>query len=144
MVDVRPATFDDARFVWECRNDPESRASSGRMEEIPYESHEKWFAGAINDSWLIFLIGVDAQNGPCGYVRFNINIDEATVSVAVDPKRRGEGIGTAMLKAGMRHLWSNRPGVMRVKAEVKPENVASLKSFSRCGYTQTLYSHRPA
>ena len=43
MLTLRPATLDDARFIWECRNDPDARRESLHPELIPFAIHADWF-----------------------------------------------------------------------------------------------------
>jgi len=54
------------------------------------------------------------------------------VSINIAPEIRGQGLGTAVLKAALKHLAMQ--GVDTVCAEVREENVVSRKAFAAAGF----------
>lgn len=56
------------------------------------------------------------------------------LSVAVNPKEQGRGIGKKMVAAGINYLKSL--GLKTVKLEVRPNNLAALKLYSKHGFRQ--------
>lgn len=119
MLQLRPATTDDARFVWECRNDPQALAMSGSTGDIPYPTHCDWFKQQAPT----YQIGHTSDGIAVGYVR----IADSTISVAVHPACRRMGFGLQILQQ------ASTPGLT---AWIRPENFASQATFAAAGYVQ--------
>lgn len=123
MLSLRPATSTDARFVWECRNDPQAQAMSGSTGAIPYPVHVSWFAGRLADPGCRFQIGQTSDHTTVGYVR----VDGGTISVAVHPVLRGLGFASELIRLGSELSE-------RLTAWIRPENQASKRAFAAAGY----------
>lgn len=63
-------------------------------------------------------------------VRFDLANDEALVSINSNPAARGQGLATPSLLGAEQFLR----GIHTLIAEIKPENIASLRAFKRAGY----------
>jgi UDP-2,4-diacetamido-2,4,6-trideoxy-beta-L-altropyranose hydrolase len=95
------------------------------------QEHANWFARILENPQRLLMI-VEAEGNAAGMLRLDRLPDEAPsfeVSIAVDSRRHGEGIGAATL-ALVRRL---APGADLI-ATVKPENIRSLALFSSAGY----------
>ncbi len=129
---LRPATAADVLSVWRWRNDPESRAASRRSEEVPYSTHEAWFARVLADSDHTLLIATTGEGETIGMVRLDpLRGGETEISINVAPEWRGRGAGTELI----RQLVQREPG-RRLVAEVRPENLRSVRLFERCAFTR--------
>ena len=129
-LSLRPATMADAPAVWAWRNDPDSRAASLNEREIPYPEHEAWFAAALADPDRTLLIGVEPGGEAVGMVRFDCAAgDDTRVSINLAPQRRGQGLGTALLRLAVATRADER-----LRAEVRAANEASRRLFERCGF----------
>lgn len=133
MVTLRPVTPQDSRSLWEWRNDPLTREASFNSQEIPFEQHQRWFLGRLNDTQTRIFIIVNSQRREVGYVRFNQLGEEAEVSIALDPKERGKGYGPVAIKAGA-ELVLTIGLARRIIARIKPSNEDSAKAFTRAGF----------
>ena len=130
---LRPATTDDAERVWNWRNEPSVRAASRESEPIPLDDHKRWFERRLQESDVMILI-VSGEDGiDIGYVRFEIEADEAEISVALDPESRGMGLGTAAIRSAS-DLLINTGRVRTIVALIKPGNEGSVRAFSNAGY----------
>ena len=90
---LRLPTDLDTAFVWECRNDPTTRAVSIQQEEIPYETHQAWwgrFLKAPDGRLWIATAGEDRL--AVGYGRAIWEHDVADISIALHPAARGQGL----------------------------------------------------
>jgi spore coat polysaccharide biosynthesis predicted glycosyltransferase SpsG/RimJ/RimL family protein N-acetyltransferase len=130
---LRPATPADSALQLEWRNDPATRAVSRTTHEIQPGEHERWFASVLADRDRRLLIAEDAS-GPVASVRFDIDSQEAEISVVVSPGRRSEGVGTRAVREASELFLASSPEVERVVAEVAEGNRDSLGAFGRAGF----------
>jgi ribosomal-protein-alanine N-acetyltransferase len=54
------------------------------------------------------------------------------LSIAVHPKRHGEGMGQKLLLRGIKYIESL--GGKRIKLEARPENIAAVKIYEKYGF----------
>ncbi len=133
-VSVRPVTREDGPLLLAWRNDPETRANSVHQDPVRPEEHEAWLARRLGDPRFLLLIGVDAAGSPVGQVRFDVDrMGEAEASITVAPERRGQGYGTPLLSAGCAEAF-RALGVRRIRAIIRPANVASRRIFEGAGF----------
>lgn len=123
----------DSRLLWIWRNEPVTRKFSRDSREIAWEEHKKWFVSTLDDPKKVLLIGT--KNGSeVGTVRFDIVSEGcAEISIALDPAKRGAGLGFEMLKAACDYAFSVLL-MKRIIAEINPENLASIKIFEANGF----------
>jgi UDP-2,4-diacetamido-2,4,6-trideoxy-beta-L-altropyranose hydrolase len=126
----------DSKFLWELRNHPEARRFQFNTEEITYEGHLRWFDNSLKDQARKMYIAVD-DGERVGQIRFDkISDAEAEVDVAVRPKDYGKGYGSQIILEGTRKYFSEG-NVLRVIAEIKAENIGSIKAFEKAGYKRS-------
>ncbi|HEY7060815.1 MAG TPA: GNAT family N-acetyltransferase [Chloroflexota bacterium] len=131
---LRPATRDDARLLWEWANDPDVRANAFFPEPIPWETHRAWLDRKLAAPDC--RIWIAARGGaPVGQVRYDRAGDAAEIGISVAAAGRGQGLGTALLRASAPRACAEL-GVRRLVALVKPQNHASARAFERAGFRQ--------
>lgn len=139
---ARAATLEDARLLWEWRNDPATRASSRSSEEVPWDDHLAWLGDSLNRSDRMLLL-VEDEAGPVGTVRWDLARDregerEWEVSITVAPQRRRQSLARPLLRAGEVALSeatrSSATGVTAYLAVVNVDNDASLRLFETSAY----------
>jgi len=139
IVTLRPAVAEDCLTLWRWRNDPETRRGSFDMGEVLLETHTRWFEDGLSRGdrriYIVRANGVDV-----GMVRLDLKGREANVSINVAREWRGKGVGTEALRAVATEAF-DRLGLVRLVAEVKPDNVASRVVFERAGFA--LVEERP-
>jgi RimJ/RimL family protein N-acetyltransferase len=122
--------------LWEWRNEPSARAASINAAYIPYQAHQRWFASKLEDPATIILVVLDNQGHEVGYVRFNIQGEEAEISLSLGRLERGKGYGAAAIRQGSDRLMIGGT-TKRVVAYVKANNLASTAAFRRAGFVDT-------
>jgi RimJ/RimL family protein N-acetyltransferase len=125
---LRSARPDDARDVWAWRNDALARAMSLNTDEVPWSTHETWFARALGDPNRRLLIG-ERDGRKVGMVRFDLG-EVTEVSISLDPACRGQGLGLALLQAGVAQMTGD------LHAMIREENLASRRIFERAGFVR--------
>lgn len=127
---VTPA---DAEFLYQLAADPTVRAQSLTPEPPTRLEHAAWFLDFLHDKerfgWVVL-----SNHEKAAVVRLRkVGPLAAMISVAVHPQFRGQGIGTAAVYQATLYA-TNRDWM--VLASVKPENWASRKLFTTCGYVE--------
>ena len=131
-VVLRPATSNDAELLLEWRNDRETRASSRSTAPVSAAEHERWLATTLARADRRLYVGL-LDGEPCGFARLDLEEGgEAEISVAVAPKLRERGVGRSLIRAAAAAAFDAE--IRRVRAEIKPDNAASLRAFESVGF----------
>lgn len=152
---ARPVTLQDARLLWQWRNDPATRAGSRSPQEVSWGDHLRWLTSSLDRSDRLLLVVQDAA-GPVGTVRWDCEGQaegpagggqEWEVSITVAPHRRGRSLGRPLLRAAELALSeagrseAKRPGgtvVSAYLAVVHVDNLASVRLFEASAYVPDL------
>ncbi|AWW74149.1 UDP-2,4-diacetamido-2,4,6-trideoxy-beta-L-altropyranose hydrolase [Erythrobacter sp. KY5] len=131
-LSVRKATHEDASCLYEWRNAPENRAMMTNPEELAWDDHVAWLGRVLTDGKRLLLIGhVGKQD--VGSIRFDFDENKAAeVSIHLDPRFHGLGLGPKLLTAG-----ETKSGASEFLATVLAENRPSQVLFERGGYERT-------
>lgn len=132
-IEIRRATEDDSRNLFEWRNHPSIRAVSRNPELIDWDAHCAWFDSVLNDKDRALLIGYIGDK-PIGVVRFDMVRDIAEVSIYLVPEAGFTGQGRGLLLSAERWLVANRSDIRTVRAEVLGANAASQRLFLGADY----------
>ena len=130
---LRDARESDMDMLFQWVNDKEVRKSSFQTKDITYEEHQKWFMDMLHREDVRQYIYV-LNEEPVGQIRILLTGEEAEISYSIAPKYRCMGYGKRMISALKSAVQEEYPGIRRLVAQVKPENVASQKAFLDCGY----------
>ncbi len=119
---IRKVTIDDWKILLSWRNDIITRKNSHNMELIKEESHKKWMLSILKNINRKLFIAIENEKA-VGTVRadFEEKTKSYELSWTISPDFRGKGIGKKMLKLICINLNA------KVKAEIKKENIASIK-----------------
>lgn len=123
---IRDASLDDARLLFEWRNDPATRAASHNSDEVIFSDHVLWLEKSISNPNRIICIAED--NGvSVGTVRADYIDGFFELSWTTAPDHRGCGVAYNMTQL-MRDRVENP-----ICAEVKVGNEASVKVARKLG-----------
>ncbi len=125
-LNIRPATLEDIKAVFELSNDVVVRENSIHKEPILWETHQAWFKKAIAGN-LFYIVENDFKDF-VAQVRFN-GKDENIISISITKKYRGQGLAADIIKE-----CSKKSNLNTIYAYVKSENIASYKVFLKAGY----------
>ncbi len=132
-IDLREAELSDCQKIFAWRNAEETRRHIFDKEEISYEVHQNWFEKSLVNADRIILIG-EINQRPVGVLRYDLNGQDALISIYLVPGEHPPGCGTQLIRAGSFWLKENRPEIKRIYAEILEQNVASVKAFEKAGY----------
>ncbi len=133
----RRATIDDAKLLYDWRNDPVARENSfASTKEILWEEHITWLSAKLQDDKICIFILLEDNTRPIGQVRFDVFDKVGTVSIVIDPSLRGLGYGRKGLKMLCDYIFSAQIAVC-LKACIKKTHSASLDIFRSAGFCIT-------
>jgi len=149
---ARPATLQDARLLWQWRNDPVTRAGSRNTEPVPWPEHLAWVESSLTREDRLLLV-LEDETGPVGTVRWDLGQDldqdldqdleqegerEWEVSITVAPERRGQSLSRPILRAAEVALSEvtrlRATGLTAYLAMVHIDNQASMRLFGTSRY----------
>lgn len=130
---LRPALSSDAVLYFNWANEADVRRQSLNTEDITWSDHEKWFRERMESPDSELLVLETPEGLPIGQIRFD-RVDESTyrLSYALDRLVRGRGIGKLLVQQGMMHMKSH--GAHEIKAEVKSDNIPSVRIFQALNF----------
>jgi UDP-2,4-diacetamido-2,4,6-trideoxy-beta-L-altropyranose hydrolase len=134
-VTVRKAIPQDVAAIFELSNQPSVRDSSFNSAPIDWMHHIRWFSAATTDPNCGFYV---AEIGAvlAGQLRFNRKGDEAVVSISIDPRFRGKGIGAALYRHGLADFRLRHP-MLKITAKIKKRNEQSIAFFQHLGFVDS-------
>ena len=130
---LRKVRIDDCSMIWEWANDPVARSFSFSSEPIPWARHAAWFEDKLKDTRCSFYIVLDRSGTSVGQIRYEINGEEAVVSVSIDRNYRKRGYGRQALKLSVEEIFSNT-SLESIHAYMRPGNKSSLEAFVASGF----------
>lgn len=132
-IRLRPAHTKDCVRLFEWRNSPLTRANSFNSNEIQLADHKSWFEKKLKDTSCLFLVAEDRIGTPVGQIRFDLDKNEATLSLSVAPNKHNMGVGTVITQLGCITLAKKWPNA-KALALVKKDNAASAAMFEKSGF----------
>lgn len=132
---IRLAEPRDMKNIFDLSNDPTVRANSIHTEQIKWEDHVKWYQKALSNQLLKFYIIEDSNHNFIGQIRFAKEDEGWITSISIRQEFRGKGIAASALIKALQMLKQ-----YPVFAEIKENNLASAKSFTKAGFS--LYSEK--
>lgn len=115
MLNLTPATVNDAKFVFNLRNQEDIRAVSASSDLIDWQTHQSWFNNNCQFVSIIKLVNKDIGV---------LVVKNEYISIYFDKPYRGKGYGTKIINSLNQNL----------KAVIKPDNIPSIALFKKCGF----------
>ena len=134
-ISLRSAKNSDEASILKWRNNPRVRAASISTAKISSVQHHRWFQTKLRDRDCHILIA-ESSNGVVAVLRYDLSRARTTalVSIFLTPQVIGSGLGSEVLKAGTEWIRKRHKSLKRINAEIRPENVSSIRSFQSAGY----------
>ena len=132
---LRQAGADDVQLFFQWVNEPAVRENSFNTEPIPWETHQQWFAKTLADDGVRIYV-LMADNLPVGQVRLAFEHESWQISYSIATAFRGQGYGKMILQLAENELIRDGHIGESLLAEVKMDNIASKRIFSKLGYQE--------
>ena len=127
---LRKAIFDDWKILLDWRNDSTTRENSFETGEVSEQTHRLWFNDSLLNPYRKIYI-LEDNSIPVGSIRSdNVSTNQYVLSWSISPNQRGNGYGTKILELFLQDKTGD------FIAEIKPENIASIKMVQKNGFSQ--------
>ena len=151
QIVLRKATMDDAKLLFQWKNDPETIANSITKRGVTMEEHMNWLEKVVdNPKRQLYILEINQV--PVGQLRLDIDdlekvsdtitskdikqvtVITAEISYGLAAEHRGKGLGKVLLEQA--ELIAKVYGIKQLTAEVLPHNLASQKLFKKLGFVE--------
>jgi len=141
-VRLRPATQKDLERTFAWANDPDTRTASFRSALIERTVHQLWLSSSLErPDRKLWIAELDGE--PIAVLRLDIGEGGsvgsgsdagawAEVGLNLAPERRGQGLSSAVLAAGL--CAARELGLTHLVARIRPSNERSIRCFQRAGF----------
>ena len=129
------ATVADMRFLFNLRNDPGVRAVSFNNNPVQWDKHRRWLLKTIaNSSSCLFVVKVNRRR--VGQVRVDLHAGYGEISVSIAAASRRKGYAIISVDEVSRHIFKKYPKIKKIFAYIRPDNIASIKTFEMAGFSR--------
>ncbi len=136
IVSIRPLREADAATVFAWRNSPKIVYLSSLQKTVSWQEHLKWIKNATkNKNRLVFIIEYDQD--AVGQIRFERTDEQAlnaTISIYLEDKFTGKGIGQNALQLAIYQVFEQWNELESIQAWVRKENEVSQRFFEKRGF----------
>ena len=135
-MNIRKANNDDINDILSWRNDSLTRQMSLDTKIITKLEHNQWFNKGQKDK-KIYLLIAEENNNKVSFIKFEINEKEnsAEISINLNPNERKKKKSFEVIyKSILYFKKNNNYKINKLIANIKKENTASKKSFSKNGF----------
>ena len=133
---LRKANKNDEKLIFNWVNDTSVRRWSFNNKKISLDEHKVWLQQKLADKSILIWI-LEVSKMPAGMVRLKKERNHIVLSYLISRQSEGRGLGSKILKMVMIEL-NNYWEKIDVLAYTLPENIASMKSLEKAGFS--LYS----
>lgn len=133
MISIRPARRDDAEQLLAWRNDDATRHASLIQEQVQVSEHEAWLDRVLADENRFLFIAMDGPDA-VGTARFDLEGQQAEVSINLNPDFRGRGLAQDVLRECIVRFRSDLGRAVELTAIIRPTNSASVRLFASQGF----------
>jgi RimJ/RimL family protein N-acetyltransferase len=135
VINVRSATLNDSKDVFEWRNDELTRLMSHTTNVVQWDEHNKWFDYSLTNEFRLLVICEEIESQEkVAVVRFDIESERGLISINLAPNKRGKGLAKPCLREAILFFKTTFPDVLFINAEIKTVNVPSRCVFEGLGF----------
>lgn len=134
---LRPIKSEDLKKVFEWRNDPEVRKNSLTQHIISMNEHNQYWNRFLSNEKNLAYIIVKDNSTDIGVLKLKYqDTGTSEVDIILSKDYRGKGTGKQVLDAAKEKAF--KKGIKKLTAKIKHDNIASIKTFEKCGFVPNL------
>jgi len=133
---IDKASQKDSKIIWKWKNDPISLKMSFIGNFVTWEEHQTWYKNCLEKNDIEIYIAKTLKV-PIGVVRFEKCIENkniSNISINLAPEFRNKGFSIKILIKAIKTYWNENNSENIINAEIKKENIKSIKLFENCGF----------
>lgn len=130
---LKPASSADMKNLFNWRNDFRIRKNFFDQAPVSWDQHQKWFKDKIRESETSIYTAFYG-NEKVGSIRFERKEGRLKTSIMLNPAYLGRGLGRLIIKKGVKKFIGNKRLLEPIRAEIKNDNIASIKAFKGAGF----------
>ena len=130
MIILRDVHSDDSELLFNWANDDIVRINSISTDKIEMKNHLSWLKNKISHVDTIMYIG-EFQHLPIGQIRFDLIDGRFYVDYSIDKKYRKKGLGSILVRNGLKKIYELYGNKYIIEAHVKHTNIASWMVFKK-------------
>ena len=135
IINLTKAGITDINDIFKWRNHPDIRKNFFNQELLSWDEHEKWFIAKLKDPDAAAYMAYYRKE-KIGTIRFEANESAIKTSVMLNPLFLGKGLGLQVVKMGVEKFIREETPDKSLIAEVKKNNIASIKTFRKAGFKE--------
>jgi len=134
-ISILRATENDSKDIWEWRNDELTRKMSITTDKLSWETHSSYYEKSLVNQNCYFYLGFLNNCIKIGVCRFDVDVNTniAEVSINLNPQQRSKKLSSQLLSQAITKFCEERN--TDLAATIKKSNIASIKCFTKCGFT---------
>jgi len=140
VINLTKAGIADINDIFEWRNHPDIRKNFFNQELLLRDEHKKWFVAILKDPDVTVYM-VYYRKEKIGTIRFESENSVIKTSVMLNPLFLGKGLGSQVIKLGVERYIMEKKPVMQIIAEIKKENLVSIKAFEKAGFEEGPFAY---
>lgn len=128
-------TDDDGKLIMKWRNDPITRKMFYNSDVKEWDTFKNIFYDKYFENIVPPLFAM-LDGEPIAFIGFMDNIEEKEhhISININPEHRGRGFAPVIISNVLIFISKNIDIFDKVVAEIKMNNVPSIKTFERAGF----------
>ncbi len=140
IINLTKAGITDINDIFKWRNHPDIRKNFFNQETLSWDEHEKWFMARLSDPDATVYMAYHKKE-KIGSIRFESRDRVIKTSVMLNPDFLGKGLGPKVIKLGVERFIMEKNPDMQIIAEIKKDNVASVKAFEEAGFEEGPFAY---
>ena len=112
---------------------------SPNSEKSEFEKHKKWYEFWLKSPYYLIYVIKDLKGKVVGQIRYEIDGEISIISIYLDKKNRGKGLGKTFVERSIEELKTEKKDVKLIVAYILEENDISKKMFCNFSF---LFSER--
>ncbi len=139
LLHIRLATIEDAKMLFEWRNDEETRRASGTTALLDWDKHVQWLEKVLSGGFpgrTLHIVETGAGE-PIGTMRSDERDDGfVEVSYTIAPFWRGKGMGKCMVLQFVHEKLAGRKIVAHIKKDINPASEAIARALGLAPFSE--------
>lgn len=133
---MRRMNMRDKTDLFKWRNHPDIRKNFFNEAPVSSDEHDRWFKTKYNDKNTTIYMAYYERN-KIGIIRFEDMSDVIKISITINPDFLFKGFGAIVISNGIKKFISEKGINKPFVAEIKGDNLASIKVFKKAGFRRS-------